>query len=288
MTTARAARKTYHSLAPDIHQLDLKLPRQLHVYEMERMPGIPLSRVLRHGLISDSTLQKKQERLIESFAKMIAQSWELSNKTIDTARNARADSPMEDIPDMLSKCTGKVGSSLIRRLEKLASELPDEPLKATAKATLARIRTLTNFPIVLNHGDLIPSNILVNENTWEITGLVDWAEAEYLPFGTCLYGLEHFLGHLASPTADSVLACENSPAFVYYKNADQLRELFCTRLFSLVPDLTTQEEDVGTMRDLGVLLWYGYAWDDGAIDRVVNETDDVVEVACLRAFLAIT
>jgi hypothetical protein len=195
---------------------------------------------------------------------------------------------MEDIPDMLSKCTGKVGSSLIRRLEKLASELPDTPLKARAKATLARIRTLTNFPIILNHGDLIPSNILVNENTWEITGLVDWAEAEYLPFGTCFYGLEHFLGHLAPPTADRVLACGNSPAFVYYKNADQLRELFCTRLFSLVPDLTTQEDNVRTMRDLGVLLWYGYAWDDGAIDRVVNETDDVVEVACLRAFLAIT
>jgi hypothetical protein len=38
------------------------------------------------------------------------------------------------------------------------------------------------------------------------------------------------------------------------------------------------------MRDIGVLLWYGYAWDGGAIDRVVNEMDDSVEVVCLRAF----
>lgn len=75
---------------------------------------------------------------------------------------------------------------------------------------------------------------------------------------------------------------------MYHENAAQLRELFWTRLSDLVPDLEPRKEDVRTMRDMGVLLWYGYAWDDGAIDRVVNDADDVVEMTCLRAFLAVT
>jgi hypothetical protein len=53
----------------------------------------------------------------------------------------------------------------------------------------------------------------------------------------------------------------------------------------LVPEVETRLEDVRVTRDMGVLLWYGYAWDDGAIDRVVNEADDAVEVVCLRSFL---
>jgi hypothetical protein len=285
MEIARAAKKTYSSLAPNIVLLDLQLPGQLCLYEMERMPGTPLSRVLPRNVSVDSTSRKKQERLIESFAKLMARSWQCSIKTFTTSRNARADSPMNEMPIMLSKRTGKVGSSIIHRMEKLGRELPGTPLKERAKYTLARTRALNDFAVVLNHGDLIPSNILVDEDTWEITGLVDWAEAEYLPFGTCLYGLEHFLGYLAPATEDITLARGDPPSFVYYNHAAQLRELFWTRLFALAPDLETRQDDVRTMRDLGVLLWYGYAWDDGAINRVVNETDDVVELACTRAFL---
>lgn len=288
MKIAHAARKTYGSLAPTIHEVDLKLPGQLCVYEMERMPGIPLSRLLPRSPSVDLVLHKKQERLVESFARLIAQSWQFPNAQSNTSRNARADSPMDEIPDVLSRCTGKVGASIVQRLQKLGRELPDALLKEKAKSTLTRIRALTDHPVVLNHGDLIPSNILVDEDTWEITGLVDWAEAEYLPFGTCLYGLEHFLGYLTSPAEDSTLGGRTSPAFVYCKPATGLRELFWNRLFALVPELKTRQEDVETMRDLGILLWYGYAWDDGAIDRVVNVTDDVVEVACLRAFLGVT
>lgn len=287
MAIVGAAKETYSSLAPCIHQLDLALPGQVCVYEMERLPGTPLSRVLPRSLLVDSALQKNQERLIESFARLMVQSWQFSTETSNTARNARADSPMEEVPNMLSRCKGKVGSSIIQRLEKLARELPDEQLKERAKSTLTRIKTLHDYPVILSHGDLIPSNILVDEDTWEITGLVDWAEAEYLPFGTCLYGLEHFLGYLTPHTENLTLPSRQPPAFVNYEHADQLRELFWSRLFNLVPDLKTRIEDVRTMRDLGVFLWYGYAWDDGAIDRVVNETDDVVELACLRAFLVV-
>jgi hypothetical protein len=92
----------------------------------------------------------------------------------------------------------------------------------------------------------------------------------------------------SSQLDDNSLNSGDSPTFVYYSNAAQLRDMFWTHIFEAVPDIKTRQEDVRVMRDMGVLLWYGYAWDDGAIDRVVNETDDVVEVACLRTFLEAT
>jgi hypothetical protein len=35
------------------------------------------------------------------------------------------------------------------------------------------------------------------------------------------------------------------------------------------------------------LLWFGFAWDEGRIDRVVSEGRDEVELACLNAFLGV-
>ncbi|KAL1852493.1 hypothetical protein VTK73DRAFT_9188 [Phialemonium thermophilum] len=46
------------------------------------------------------------------------------------------------------------------------------------------------YPQVLSHGDLSRTNILVDEDSYEITGIVDWSRAEILPFGMdldCLY-----------------------------------------------------------------------------------------------------
>jgi hypothetical protein len=198
---------------------------------------------------------------------------------------------MENSSKMLSQCTGRVGSSIIQRLEKLALDLPDAWLRQKARNVSAYVATVDDFPVVLNHGDLIPSNILVDENTWEMTGLVDWAEAEYLPFGTCLYGLELLLGYI-TPTSkppfrpgNHSLVEDTRPSFTYYENASWLRELFWTSVHDSVPDLEGRQEEMLTMRDIGVLLWYGYAWDDGEINRVINETDDPEELACLRAFL---
>lgn len=288
MSITRAAKDTYLSLAPFIRSLDLGITGQLCAYEMQRMNGTPLARLLPRYRVIDSALQREQERLIESFVAAVAQGLKTAQLK---DRSSRADSPMEDAQSMLSRCTGKVGSSIVSRLEKLGHELPNSQLRNIARDTLAHIKTMDDYPIVLNHGDLIPSNILVDEDTWDITGLVDWAEAEYLPFGTCLYGLEHLLGYMSqtggssNSNDSSASTCKITQNFVYYENSSQLRELFWRRLFSLVPGLRCREDDVRMMRRLGILLWYGFAWDDGAIDRVVNDVDDPVETGCLRAFL---
>lgn len=284
---AQKARDLYPTLAPDIRSLELRLPDRLHAYEMEMMHGTRLNRLLHNTRIADSISYKKHANLVKSFAAIIAQGWRSQSWSNGQQRICRADSPMEDTPRMLSQCKGKVGSSILSRLEKLSEHLSDRDLRRTAKNTLERILTMNKYPVVLNHGDLIPSNILVDEDTWEMTGLVDWAEAEYLPFGTCLYGLELLLGDLTAAPTVSDLPGESHKAtsFRYSEHAASLRSIFWEHMFEMIPEAEAAAKDLRTMRDLGVLLWYGYAWDNGAINRVVNEIDDPVEMVCLRAFL---
>lgn len=183
-------------------------------------------------------------------------------------RFSRTDTPTEGLW-LEQHCTGKVGRVIIPKLRKLAAELPDEALRARARDALSRLLAIEHYPVVLNHGDLIPSNILVDEESWAITGLVDWAEAEMLPFGTCLYGLEYLLGGF-EPTS-SVDGIGTKPAWRYCQGSDTLRDVFQKALTKERPTIEENIEAMQCMRDVGVLLWYGYAWDEGAIDRVVNE-----------------
>ncbi|EUC49490.1 hypothetical protein COCMIDRAFT_1741 [Bipolaris oryzae ATCC 44560] len=275
------AAKIYPSLAPTVALLDVELPEGLKAYEMDRIPGTSLSRLMPHARTLTTKEQARLETLVLSFAKFIAQGWQGASKaqTLPTLRATRADSPMEDTPDILSQCRGKVGSSIIYRLEKLAAELPDTYLRRRAGKTLSAIQNMTDYPVILNHGDLIPSNILVDGDRWEMTGLVDWAEAEFLPFGTCLYGLEHLLGYYERDSSSK------KSAWVYFEGAARLREAFWEYLFAAAPGLKAREDEVRTMRDMGVLLWHGIAWDDGAINRVVSELRDQEELVKLRAFL---
>jgi hypothetical protein len=272
---AAAAKQMYPALAPRTRALNHDLPGSLCAYEIQKMPGTPLSRLLPKTQVLDAVMQQKHKRLITSLASLIAASYAPPK----LPRHTRADSPMSDTPTLLSQCRGRVGSSMVRRLEQLSQELPSIGLRHVARDTWAKLRDIRDYPVVLNHGDLIPSNILVDEESWEITGLVDWAEAELLPFGTCAYGLELVLGH--------VEPIPSGNEYVYFDNAVHLRDVFWTSLFAAVPDLKKRRADVETMRDVGVLLWYGFAWDEGRVDRVVSEGRDGVEVACLRAFMRV-
>ncbi|KAI4643814.1 hypothetical protein J4E93_006827 [Alternaria ventricosa] len=279
LNTVRAASTAHPALAPTIEDLGLSLPRGICAYETRKVDGTPLSRLQQHGHSLDDSAGEQLERLITSFANLIAQSWHSPQKVHDITRTVRADSPMDERPSMLAQCRGKVGSTMISRLERLASKLPDADLRERARETMRAIQRMEDYPVVLNHGDLIPSNILVDQNTWEITGLVDWAEAEYLPFGTCLYGLEHLLGTISLDSSTS------APKWKYFNGATRLRELFWARLIDAAPGSEARMDDVRMMRDAGVMLWHGIAWDDGAIDRVVNDVDDMEELVKLRAFL---
>jgi hypothetical protein len=278
-----AASTTYGSFAPSTIPLVVELPSGLHAFEMERMTGVAYKRLQPRVSSLDAEAIQRQTTLVKSFASFVAKAWpELPCNTPD--RRMRADSPLDTSlnSNPLLQCTGKVGSQIIPKLQKLAQHLPSPALRARAAKTLYYTKQLQGFPTVLNHGDLIPSNILLSPISFEITGVVDWVEAENLPFGTCLYGLEHLLGYL-----DDSHARSGKPKWVYYDQESELRSIFWKEMFSLHGTMEISMADLRSTRDLGVLLWYGYAWDEGAINRVINMENDVEELEILETFLSV-
>lgn len=236
-------------------------------YEMEMISGVPFGTIAPAGPFLSHSELKRQRNLVQDFADFVSRGWP----------NPGAKQPA---------CNGKVGSQIPQKLKMLADHLPYRHHRAAAQKALKGFESIARLPVVVNHGDTIPSNIMCDPKTGHLTGVVDWAEAEYLPFGVCLYGLEYLLGRLAlPPRRDSVMG---GRPFVYYNYAADLRQLFWQTLRSKIPAI--QEDDslmklVVLAKTIGTLLWYGFAWDGGAIDRVVNTERDVEELVYLDAFL---
>ncbi|KAI7264547.1 hypothetical protein KC345_g8769 [Hortaea werneckii] len=185
----------------------------------------------------------------------------------------------------VSECHGRVGKSMVSRLRKLEIGLPLPTMRQKARRTRAAVEegVLDAVPVGLNHGDFLPSNLLVDPISWRIKSYIDWAEAEILPTGICLYGLEHILGYIEDVDDGGK---GGMPQFVYYEQAEELRRIFWEDFGQLVPAVkgTDVRKALDLSRDVGILLWKGFAWDDGAIDRVVNLKDDLEEVACLETW----
>lgn len=120
-------------------------------------------------------------------------------------------------------------------------------------------------------------NILVSPTTGHITGVIDWAEAEVLPFGLALYGLENLLGNMGPE------------GWSYFQLRNKLEQIFWERLWGLIDTEKTtvkakMEESVKTARGVGILLRYGFEWENGTVERMVTG-EDASALAYLDAFL---
>ena len=255
-----AATLVFGILAPETRYRGKLRTCGLLIYVMDRVPGSSYKDIrITTPAIIDEHHWSRQSRLCEDFARFLALSWHGRSK----------------IPSSIALC-GKVGSQIDHRIQQLCDRLPPR-FRQRAKHVQRHLPRLLSLPLVLNHGDIVESNIMLNPSTGALTGLVDWTEAEMLPFGTCLYGLEELLGFM-TPSG-----------WVYYERSDELREATYRKLLEEIPELEQNSrllEAVAVARDLGVLLWHGFAWDDGAIDRVVADSMDAREVMYLEAFLA--
>lgn len=72
------------------------------------------------------------------------------------------------------------------QLTQLVEESPTSTLSRSTLSSLAEsVNSLfdQNYPQVLTHGDFSVTNILVDEESFEITGIVDWSLAAVMPFG---------------------------------------------------------------------------------------------------------
>jgi hypothetical protein len=268
-----AAVQVYKKYAPVTRQInpsgasvDVEGMSLILCYEMDIIPGIPYSSTIPYQLHLTASELERHTELVESFADFVARAW----PTPGSARRT---------------CNGKVGSQIPHKLWLLAAQLPTATLRATAKQALDDISLLNQLPVVLNHGDVVPGNIMVETETFKLKGMVDWAEAEYLPFGTCLYGIEYLFGCI--PVKERRDSLVEGRRFQYYSSAEDLRRTFWQRLrfnISALDGDKDLQEAVLLSKLVGTLLWYGFAWDDGAIDRVVDAAKDGEEVAFLESF----
>ncbi|TDZ23615.1 hypothetical protein Cob_v002908 [Colletotrichum orbiculare MAFF 240422] len=230
---------------------------EMEGFVVERVDGLSLTEFRRRELAG----RRARGEVVSGLAKLFAASW--GGRREVGGGDGR----------------GRVGSSLRWRLGLMADELPRE-FGDVARGVMRAMDDIEGLPWVITHGDLVADNIMVEsegDGAGRLVGLIDWAEAEWLPFGVGLYGLEEVLGQDVG--ADDT----DKTRFEYYPDAMELRAMFWVEVAKVVDD----EDAIRTAKMaqvLGVLLWRGIAFDDGALSRVVNE-EDWWDVQRLRTWL---
>jgi hypothetical protein len=105
------------------------------------------------------------------------------------------------------------------------------------------------LPVVLAHGDLNEMDFLVDESCGRLTGVIDWAEAEILPFGLNLWGLENILGYM------------NVHGWHYFDQHADLKALFWKTFHSAVAAdgaALYLQDAIDVAWRMGVVLRYGF------------------------------
>lgn len=145
----------------------------------------------------------------------------------------------------------------------LSDNLPSrfEPSVAKVHGILPMLRS-GEHPVVLTHGDLNEMNILVDPASGRITGVVDWAEASFQPFGFALYALDNALGSMGPD------------GWEYFDSADRLRDEFWSAFGTLVGGLSeSRMESIRLARAAGLLIRYGTPYDRGRFGGLVGVRD---------------
>lgn len=159
------------------------------------------------------------------------------------------------------------------KLDILLRELPSRFINVITKAREELPKLfIPTYPLVLTHGDLCEMNILVNPEAGGITGIIDWAEAKVLPFGMSLWGVQSMLGFM------------DSSGWHYHENASRLEALFWDVFHRNVGTISSDDRHAIKIAErAGLLLRYGFIWEDGVIERPINEQDSSIRY--LDAFL---
>jgi aminoglycoside/choline kinase family phosphotransferase len=70
--------------------------------------------------------------------------------------------------------------------------LPDR-FRPLIQQSLDSLPAIFSLPMVLLHRDFGICNIMVNEDSCHLVGVVDWAESEITPFGLNLYSIQQLI-----------------------------------------------------------------------------------------------
>ncbi|KAK0629985.1 hypothetical protein B0T17DRAFT_589618 [Bombardia bombarda] len=139
----------------------------LSIYSMPYLRGSSCIEVLAFQVEMDPDEESKHGVFVKHLARYFARCWS-SPQPVD--RQIQAEQ-QEGIRKRLARLVEESPSSVLLNsmLPKLIESLPS--------------LFSQDYPQVLTHGDFSVTNILVDENEFGITGIVDWSLAAVMPFG---------------------------------------------------------------------------------------------------------
>ncbi|KAI9835329.1 MAG: hypothetical protein M1819_002473 [Sarea resinae] len=237
METANLARTIYGHFAPEVtfrgqigEDADSKEP--LYIYVMSRIPGITyLDFILAHnGHVSENSAEFSSWRknLVIGIAKFFALSWKGSQDVDQTYRDS-------------------LHHRYKKELELLLASLPDR-FRPLIQGSLNSLPAIFSLPMVLLHKDFGVCNIMVNDTSCSLAGVVDWAEAEIAPFGLNLHSHQRLI---------SKIHLKNG--WVRYDDYGMLEEIFWTTFSDEAGGLGDETiKVIKAARIVGLLLSRGF------------------------------
>ncbi|KAF4439742.1 Mus38-like protein [Fusarium austroafricanum] len=138
----------------------------LSIYSMPYLRGSSYIEVLAFQVEIDPEEEAKHGVFVKHLARYFARCWS-SSQPVDLQFQAEKQEVIR------------------KRLARLAEESPSTILSNSMLSKLIEILPSLfsqDYPQVLTHGDFSVTNILVDEDKFEITGIVDWSLATVMPF----------------------------------------------------------------------------------------------------------
>ncbi|KAI0455010.1 hypothetical protein F5B21DRAFT_514340 [Xylaria acuta] len=200
----------------------------IHVYVWNRVPGQAFCRVRRRMFTSDMGVDQRLRQTVEDFARFFALAW-INKPTL------------EELPLGLQ-------DEYVAILDKLSPTVPERlhPIIDMVRQNLYLLFR-PDFPIALQHGDLLENNFHVDEATGHITGVVDWPDAFIAPFGLSLSGAEILFGIQT-----------NSDWHFHPSHAD-LRQQFWSTFHNEIGQVSELDmRSIEVARLMGLLREYGF------------------------------
>lgn len=252
-----AAKHNHPEFVPTYRYLGIIGSQQpAHIYEMEKMRGSPyiLSRDTTNP--QPAAAIEKQRNTVTDLARFFAQAWNKGQYA--THEN-----------------TSALGARFRSNFDLLKNTLPERFQAKLREVDGGQRAILANdYPWVLAPSDLSQTNLLIDDGTGHVTGILDWSQAEFLPFGIALAGIEDVFGWM------------DKGGWHYFSNHDELKALFWSTFY----ELTDMEEvhqhwnSIQEARLVGMFFGHGLIYDHNG--EVVRGVDDsiVTRIPYLDAF----
>ncbi|KAJ5545237.1 hypothetical protein N7535_006380 [Penicillium sp. DV-2018c] len=241
------AQTIYGTLVPQVSfkgQIgeDHESKEPLYIYVMNRMPGISQTEfILAHnGDVPENSLEfsRWRQTLVADNAKFFALSWR-SPQDVDQTYRERLSHQYE------------------RELNWLLASLPVR-FHPLIKQSLDSLPAIFSLPMALQHTDFGSFNLLVDEKSYKLLGVIDWADAKIAPFGTTLYNHDRLISKI-----------HLKHGWSRYDDYRLLDEIFWSTFIQQTGVDNETLKTIKAARIVGALLWLGFT------NRLPNEPNPV-------------